>query len=212
MEPAFEARGIRAKLIVDRDHYDDLVARRLRDARVSVWISTANLKSTLVEAPVGSRARARGRFVSLYESLGDLAKNGVDVRILHASAPSRPLAKEIGPDTSRAGSVKLRQCPRVHLKMIAIDGRLLYLGSANLTGAGIGAKGDGRRNFEMGILTDSDAMLDDAQERFDRIWRGAECAGCKLRSVCAKPLDRLGKPTTLPARSKRARRSPSLPR
>ena len=203
-DPPFEGRGVRVKLIVDRDHYDDLVARRLRDARVSVWISTANLKTTLVEAPVGSRARARGRFVSLYESLDDLAKNGVDVRILHASPPSRPLAKEMGPKNG----VKLRQCPRVHLKMIAIDGRLLYLGSANLTGAGIGAKGDGRRNFEMGILTDSDAMLDDAQERFDRIWRGAECAGCKLRSVCPKPLDTI----TSPARSKRARRNPSSPR
>ena len=207
-EPHFDGRGVRAKLIVDRDHYDDLVARRLREARVSVWISTANLKSTLVEAPVGSRARARGQFVSLYESLGDLAKNGVDVRVLHASAPSRPLAKEMGKDSK----VKLRQCPRVHLKMIAIDGRLLYLGSANLTGAGLGAKGDGRRNFEMGILTDSDAMLDDAQERFDRIWRGAECKSCKLRSVCPKPLDVLVKPPTSPARSRRARRSPSSPR
>lgn len=203
-KPAFEGRALRAKLVVDRDHYEDIVAKRIRDARVSVWISTANLKTTLVEAPVGSRARARGRFVSLYESLGDLAKRDVDVRILHASAPSRPLAKEMGGPSG----VKLRRCPRVHLKMIAIDGRLLYLGSANLTGAGIGAKGDGRRNFEMGILTDSDALLDDAQERFDRIWRGAECKGCKLRSVCDAPLDQL----TSRARSPRARRSPSSPR
>ena len=80
-------------------------------------------------------------------------------------------------------------CPRVHLKMIAVDGRHLYLGSANLTGAGLGAKAEGRRNFEMGIVTDSEAMLDAAQARFDRIWRGAECAGCKLRGECPRPLD-----------------------
>ena len=32
----------------------------------------------------------------------------------------------------------LRQCPRVHLKTIIVDGEQLYLGSANLTGAGLG--------------------------------------------------------------------------
>ena len=83
----------------------------------------------------------------------------------------------------------MRACPRVHLKMIAIDGALLYLGSANFTGAGLGAKGDGRRNFEMGIVTDDEWLLDAAQARFDRIWRGAECAGCKLRGECAKPIE-----------------------
>jgi phosphatidylserine/phosphatidylglycerophosphate/cardiolipin synthase-like enzyme len=189
-------RSIRAKLLVDGDHYEDLVARAIAGANVSVWISTANLKTMLVEAPIGSRARARGRYVSFFEALGDLARRGVDVRILHASPPSGPLAREMArlgaSATSRSTSaVKMRRCPRVHLKMIAIDGRLLYLGSANLTGAGLGAKGEGRRNFEMGIVTDSDAMLDASQERFDRIWRGTECASCKLRSACDAPIDLL---------------------
>lgn len=183
-------RPIQASLIVDAEHYEELVARTIASAKVSVWISTANLKTMLVEAPIGTRARARGRYISFFETLGGLARRGVEVRILHASPPSRPLAEEIarlGEGASRG--VELRRCPRVHLKMIAVDGRSLYLGSANLTGAGLGAKGDGKRNFEMGILTDDEVMLDRAQERFDRIWRGAECAGCKLRSVCAAPLD-----------------------
>lgn len=197
------ARTIRAKLLVDGDHYDDLVARAVAGARVSVWIATANLKTMLVEAPIGSRARARGRYVSFFESLGDLARRGVDVCILHASPPSGPLAREMARLAASGGSgaVKMRRCPRVHLKMIAIDGRLLYLGSANLTGAGLGAKGAGRRNFEMGIVTDSEAMLDAAQERFDRIWRGAECARCQLRSTCDAPLDALAR-TRTPAHAK----------
>lgn len=83
----------------------------------------------------------------------------------------------------------MRACPRVHLKMIAIDGALLYLGSANLTGAGLGAKSEGRRNFEMGVLTDDEWLLDEAQARFDRIWRGLECGACRLRTKCPKPID-----------------------
>lgn len=174
---------------------------------MSVWIATANLKSMLVEAPVGTSARARGRYVSFFANLRELASRGVDVRVLHAAPPSRPLAAELGRPKDRGGVV-LRQCPRVHLKMIAIDGRHLYLGSANLTGAGLGAKGEGRRNFELGIVTDNDVWLDAAQERFDRIWRGAECKSCKLRRQCPKPLDLV----TSTAGSRRARRNPSLPR
>jgi phosphatidylserine/phosphatidylglycerophosphate/cardiolipin synthase-like enzyme len=108
----------------------------------------------------------------------------------------------------------MRLCPRVHMKIIAIDGRLLYLGSANLTGAGLGAKGDGKRNFELGILTEDEAMLDATQARFDAIWRGRECAGCQLRRVCPKPIDTLlsNKPATSREGSRRGRRSPSAPR
>jgi phosphatidylserine/phosphatidylglycerophosphate/cardiolipin synthase-like enzyme len=197
-----QERAIRAKLLVDSDHYDHLIAKAVAQAKVSVWIATANLKTMLIEAPIGSRARARGRYISFFESLGDLARRGVDVCILHASPPSGPLAREMKRLGNSGMRVKLRKCPRVHLKMIVVDGRLLYLGSANLTGAGLGAKGDGRRNFEMGIVTDDTSMLDAAQERFDRIWRGAECASCKLR--CDAPIS-LGS-------SPRKRRSLSSPR
>lgn len=184
-----EPRRVRARLLDGREHYDELVAKIVSRAKVSVWIATANLKTMLVEAEVGTRARARGRYVSFFERLAELAASGVEVRLLHASAPSAPLAKELARLGTRARPVEKRQCPRVHLKLVAVDGRHLYLGSANVTGAGLGAKGDGRRNFEMGVLTDDPGMLDAAQERFDRIWRGAECASCTLRPRCPAPLD-----------------------
>lgn len=210
--PASCSRSIRAKLLIDGAHYEELVARAVAGAQVSVWISTANLKTMMVEAPIGSRARAKGRYVSFFETLGELARRGVDVCILHASPPSGPLQRELGRLAKNASGVKMRRCPRVHLKMIAIDGKLLYLGSANLTGAGLGAKGDGRRNFEMGIVTDSESMLDAAQERFDRIWRGRECGSCKMRGDCEKPLDALVKTLTSPGAKRRTCRSPSSPR
>ncbi len=48
-----QARQIRARLLDGRAHYDDLVARVIGGAKVSVWIATANLKTMLVEAPIG---------------------------------------------------------------------------------------------------------------------------------------------------------------
>lgn len=184
------------KLLRDRAHYDEVVERIAR-AQVSVWIATANLKDVHVEAPVGTRARAKGRYISIVEVFGDLAKRGVELRVLHGGAPSRffeaSLAK--GGGKKRVG-VELRRCVRVHLKMIAIDGSLLYLGSANFTGAGLGAKGDERRNFEVGIVTDDELMLDEMQGTFEAIWSGRHCASCKVRSECPEPIDLLlRKPT-----------------
>jgi len=135
----------------------------------------------------------------------------VALRILHAAIPSQPFRAELRrhprllPVKSKARGIadacspfEMRSCPRVHSKIVAVDGRFLYLGSANWTGAGLGAKGSGRRNFELGVVTDDEMMLDDAQELFDRIWRGAECVECKLTDVCPAPLGRpapaIGKP------------------
>lgn len=177
-------------LLADSRHYDDVVLGALSGAQVSIWIATANLKDVHIEAPIGTRARAAGRYMSMTERFEELVNRGVEIRILHGALPSRPfrasLARRRGLKTPK---FELRHCPRVHLKLIVVDGRYLYIGSANFTGAGLGARGEGRRNFEMGITTDDDVMLDTAQARFDRIWAGKECGSCKLRGECPKPLD-----------------------
>lgn len=184
-------RRVSLRLLAGRDHYEDLVARELPAAEVAVWIATANLKELRVEAPVGTRARARGRYMSIVDVLGSLSDRGVELRILHARPPSRPFESALARRNASSGRLELRQCPRVHMKTVTVDGRVLYLGSANFTGAGLGARGEGRRNFELGILTDDDYLLDAVQAQFDAIWTGRECGGCGLRHVCPAPIDQL---------------------
>ena len=182
-------------MLADGDHYRHLVRTVLSDAKISVWIATANVKEMRVEAPVGTRARAKGGYESILDVLDRQAQRGVELRLLHAGVPSRAFRAELARHPRLAkGGLAMRRCPRVHLKIIAVDGAALYLGSANFTGAGLGAKGDGRRNFEMGIVTDDTAMLDDAQERFDRIFSGKECPKCKMRALCPAPIDTLTAP------------------
>jgi phosphatidylserine/phosphatidylglycerophosphate/cardiolipin synthase-like enzyme len=183
-------RQVELSLLRDRAHYDALVMDAIAGAKVSVWIATANVKGLMIEAPRAGRRRGRGRFESVLDLFERLADRGVELRLLHSGVPSGPFSAELKrhPDLVRGG-LKMRRCPRAHLKMVAVDGSTLYLGSANLTGAGLGAKGEGRRNFEAGILTSDEALLDEMQGVFDSIWAGSECPACKLRDVCPKPLD-----------------------
>lgn len=186
-----KTRAAVVELVADRRHYEEVVHAITR-ARVSVWIATANLKDVHLEAPIGTAARARGGFVSITEHFESLVRSDVEVRILHGAAPSRPFRASLSRRRDlRLPGFEMRQCPRVHLKMIAVDGAYLYVGSANFTGAGLGAKSDGRRNFELGFSTDDDVLLDAAQSRFDRIWSGAECGACRLRTECPTPIDSL---------------------
>lgn len=185
-------RPITMQLISGRGHYEAVIAA-VTKAKCSVWIATANLKELMIEGRRVS-VRSRSRYRSVLDTFDELARAGVELRILHASRPSRPFRESFDKHPRLyEGGLALRECPRVHLKTVIVDGTICYLGSANWTGAGIGAKGEGRRNFEVGIMTEDEGVLDTIQELYDRIWRGAECGACKLREDgCEAPLDLFG--------------------
>jgi len=190
-------RPVNLALVAGKGHYEAVVKAAMNAER-SLWIATANLKELMVEderAQPGRRRTARrlGEFRSILAVLGQQVERGLEVRILHASPPSRVFREDLRrlPGLLRPprGAFEMRLCPRVHFKAVIIDGTMLYLGSANWTGAGLGARGEGRRNFEIGLTSRDDLLLDEVQAYYDRIWRGAECGACKLRDRCPKPLD-----------------------
>ena len=79
-------------------------------------------------------------------------------------------------------------CPRVHFKIFVFDGMEAYIGSANLTGAGMGMKSRRRRNFEAGILTDDPALVAAAMDHFDSVWAGFRCRDCGRKEYCGDPI------------------------
>lgn len=180
-------RHVSLRLIRDAEHVAEVLDRAVLGAKSSIWIATANLKDVHIEGRIGTRSRAKQRYESLFDRLCELASHGVEVRILHAGAPSRALKGRLA--SGKKLGLSLRQCSRVHQKIVAVDGAFLYLGSANFTGAGLGAKGENRRNFELGIVSDDDLLLDEVQAYFDSIWSGNYCKTCQLRSLCRRPLD-----------------------
>jgi phosphatidylserine/phosphatidylglycerophosphate/cardiolipin synthase-like enzyme len=168
-------------LVVDGDHFHRVVREGIAAARTSLDIATADFKAMLVPQ-AGSR-----RAPSIVEVLRRLAERGVEIRLLHAGTPSGPALRELKKELPKG--LIIRRCPRLHAKAVVVDCRAMYLGSANLTGAGLGAKADGKRNFEMGVWTESPALIDAVLEQFNALWEGHRCASCRRKDVCPVPLE-----------------------
>jgi phosphatidylserine/phosphatidylglycerophosphate/cardiolipin synthase-like enzyme len=143
----------------------------------------------LVPAEPVTRGGRRGRNEarSIVEVFRTLAGRGVEIRLLHAGTPSSAALREL--KQSLPQNLTIRRCPRLHAKAVVIDAQGMYLGSANLTGAGLGAKSDGRRNFEMGVWTESPELIDGVLEQFNALWEGRRCGKCQRKDVCPVPLE-----------------------
>ena len=132
------------------------------------------------------------RYIPFLSVLAGLVASGVDVRLIHAKEPGTRFRKDFDrfPDLVESERFERILCPRMHMKVFIVDGRVAYVGSANLTGAGVGAKSPKRRNFEAGLLTDDRAMIGELMAELDELYLGNHCIGCGRRDVCPGP-DRL---------------------
>lgn len=170
--------------MLNRQHFERVVREGILKARTSLAIATADFKSMLVPTRTGRQA------ASILQVFKRLARRGVEVRVLHSGVPTGPILKELM--TGSTAGVTIRRCPRVHIKAVVVDCSNMYIGSANLTGAGLGAKSETRRNFEAGVWTHSVALIEGFLEQFDAIWEGRLCASCGRRAVCPVPLEEPG--------------------
>ena len=117
-----------------------------------------------------------------------MAKRWVEVRLIHAKDPSPNWRDDFDRYPTLWTAMERMLCPRVHFKCIIVDGVKAYFGSANLTGAGMGAKSEKKRNFENGVLTDDPTLVEPLVEQFDSVWRGAFCKDCGRRDFCSDPV------------------------
>ena len=167
------------KLITDSAHYTEVLARVPKVKR-SLWIGTADIKDLYVK--VGTLTKP---FLAV---LAQLIKKGVEVRLIHAKEPGPAFCEDFDKYPALFEGLERALCPRVHFKILVFDGQVAYIGSANLTGAGIGMNGDGTRNFEAGILTDNPELVEQALNQFDEVWIGKHCKACKRKEFCGDPI------------------------
>ena len=162
-------------------HYKEVLSR-VQSVKHNLWIGTADIKDLYVE--VGKEKKP---FLAL---MAQLIRKGVEIRLIHAKEPGPNFREDFDKYPVLYDRLERVLCPRVHFKMLVFDGKQAYIGSANLTGAGIGMKTDNKRNFEAGILTDAPEIVEKAMNQFYEVWIGKHCKKCKRREFCPDPIVR----------------------
>ena len=165
--------------ISNEAHYDQVI-ERIKTVKKTLWIGTADIKDLYVKDGRGTKP--------LLEVLSDLAKRGVAIRLIHAKEPGPAFRQDFDKYPALIEGMERVLCPRVHFKIIVFDLKAAYVGSANLTGAGLGMKGENTRNFEAGILSSNHDFVKNATEQFDSVWMGAHCKSCKRKAFCGDPI------------------------
>lgn len=167
------------EFISGKDHYNKVI-KKVASVKKSLWIGTADIKDLYVKAGTSTEP-----FLAV---LAKLIKRGVGIRLIHAKEPGSAFREDFDRYPILKTGLERMLCPRVHFKIMIFDFETVYIGSANLTGAGIGMKSSNRRNFEAGILTDDPELVDAACEQFDSVWRGEHCHRCGRRRYCTDPI------------------------
>lgn len=165
--------------ISNSSHYTEVLSRVL-NVKHSLWIGTADIKDLYIE--IGNEKKP---FLAL---VAQLIRKGVEVRLIHAKEPGQNFREDFDKYPTLYDRMERVLCPRVHFKILVFDCKEVYVGSANLTGAGIGMKAETTRNFEAGILTDDPTIVEQAMNQFDEVWMGKHCKKCKRRDFCADPI------------------------
>ena len=165
--------------ISNADHYQQVV-ERMQNVRKLLWIGTSDIKDLYVMEGQGTKP--------LLGVLSDLVARGVEVRLIHAKEPGPAFREDFDQYPNLIEGMERVLCPRVHFKIIIFDLNTAYIGSANLTGAGLGMKGENTRNFEAGILTTDPDLVEKAIQQFDDVWMGSYCPSCRRKDFCPDPI------------------------
>ena len=170
------------QLLLNREIYTDFIANRVPKARDHLFVVTADIKDMYVEADTG--------FVPFLEILAGLVSAGVLVRLIHAKEPGPRFRQEFDrfPALLESDLFERILCPRVHTKAIVIDGALAFVGSANLTGAGMGGKHEDKRNFEAGFMFDDPGEIARLTDWIDGLYLGECCRTCRRIEHCPDPI------------------------
>ena len=166
-------------LISDREHYEFLIGN-IRKAKRSVLLSTANVKRFSI-----GETEAKASSESFLDILDSLANSGVDIRII-CSSPSRGFLEEMEghEDLMNNPNFTFKTCRRCHMKMVIIDSEIIYIGSANITAAGMGPRINTRRNFEAGMISSDVNLVEQGIDIFEEGWSKKRCNSCYYKSEC----------------------------
>ncbi len=169
------------EFLTDSRIYRRVILEEVPKSSKFLWLATSGLKDLYIDD-----GRRMSPFLKL---LSELVDRGVSIRLIHAGEPGPAFRRDFDRYPNLLDGLERMLCPRAHFKSVIVDGRFAYSGSANLTGAGLGAKSDDRRNFEAGFATDERELVSKIMRQFDELWMGGHCPSCRRKEFCHEHQD-----------------------
>lgn len=137
-------------------------------ASVEVCIASSTLRDFVVFNYMKSSTCLFSAYVNM------LRTRGINISIL--TTPKMLFSRFVG---RLHPTIEVSACARNHLKMICIDNKYLYMGTANMTPSAVGLRSEKKRNFEIGFITNDNTTVRFCRSLFEAIRTGNYCKQCQ---------------------------------
>ena len=169
--------------LITENFYEEVI-NRICAAKSSIKIMTADINLIRLK-PTASQGDKYKDGTPFVDFLIEKAKKGVPVQIISAEKSERFQEDVERAYCGEAGkSFSVWFCARNHAKVVIIDDKFAYVGSANMTRAGIGQPYASPGNFEVGFIIEAPEIVSSLNNLFSRITNHEFCEGCHRRKDC----------------------------
>lgn len=169
--------------LIIENHYQEVI-QRIREAKSSIKIMTGDFKLIKLKL-TENKGKKRNNETTFIKFLMEKSIQGIFVQIICAS-PTKPFMQEYKKLYKHIEykPFKICFCVRNHAKVVIVDDKFAYIGSANVTNAGLGQGVLSPGNFEAGFITENSGFISSLNAHFIKIINGDYCEGCHRKENC----------------------------
>ena len=169
--------------LIKENHYEEVI-ERICSAKSSIKIMTGDFKRFKLK-PTAKQGKNYNDGTPFIKHLMEKTGKGISVQII-CSRPSKSFKEEFEElyEKIKPKNLSIYFCKRNHSKVVIVDNKVAYVGSANVTPAGLAQGVMSPGNFEIGILTENHQFISQLNTLFSKIMNGDYCYNCHLANKC----------------------------
>lgn len=171
--------------LITESHYEEVI-ERICAAKSSIRIMTGDFKRFKLK-PTAKQGKNYNDGTPFIKHLIEKAGKGIAVQII-CSRPSKSFKEEYDAlyEKIKPKNFRIYFCERNHSKVVIVDNKVAYVGSANVTPAGLAQGIMSPGNFEVGILTENHQFISQLNTLFSKIMNGDYCYNYHLANKCVE--------------------------